>query len=125
VSARTSGRATSRTGLIGSSGPRSSTGRAQLFFWGGAYLDALYDTGTQRVRFGIGPEVGIFFLGVDGGLVFDVGEGEVRPGFVIRPMIALKFVFPYARFGLRVGDDTGSYSEFGVLLKYPFMNERP
>lgn len=106
-------------------GTEVSAGRAELFVWGGAYLDALYDTGTQRVRVSFGPEIGIFFLGLDGGPVFDVGGGKVRPGLVIRPMIALKFVFPYARFGVRVGDDASSFSELGVLLKYPFIDERP
>lgn len=106
-------------------GTEVSAGFAEFFFWGGGYVDALYDTGTQRVRVSLGPELGLFCVGLDGGPVFDIGDGKIQPGFVIRPMIALKFVFPYARFGVRVGGDASSYSELGVLLKVPFTSERP
>jgi hypothetical protein len=106
-------------GLVGA---EVSAGAAQFVFWGGGYADALYDAGTRRVRFSLGPELGIFFLGIDGGILLDVGEGEVRPGLVIRPMIALKFVFPYARFGRRGGSDPSTFSELGVLVKYPFFD---
>jgi hypothetical protein len=36
-------------------------------------------------------------------------------------MIALYFLVPYARFGWRSGDDGGTFTEFGALLKYPFV----
>ena len=103
-------------------GAEASVGVAQFVFWGGAYADALYDAGTRRVRFTVGPELGILFLGVDGGILFDVGEGEVRTGLVVRPMLAFKFVFPYARFGRRGGSDPSTFSEAGVLVKYPFFD---
>ncbi len=103
-------------------GAEVSVGGNQSFFWVGAYTDAMYDFGKERVRLSIGPELGILFLGVDGGLVLDVGEGKARPGFVVRPMLATGWVFPYVRFGEITGDDGYTFSEIGVLLKYPFSD---
>jgi hypothetical protein len=103
-------------------GAEVSGGGLQSFFWGGAYLDAVYDFGTERVRFSLGPEFGFLFLGVDAGLVLDVGEGKARHGFVVRPMLAVRWVFPYVRFGTVKGDDPYNFSEVGVLLKYPLVD---
>jgi hypothetical protein len=103
-------------------GAEVSMGQLHTLAWGGAYLDAVYDVGTDRVRFSFGPELGLLCFGVDGGLLLDVGEGQVRHGFVVRPMLAARWVFPYVRFGAVSGDDPYNFSEVGVLLKYPFVD---
>lgn len=101
-------------------GAEGSVGISQDLLWGGAYADAVYDTGTGAMRFSIGPEVGLFCLGLDAGLMVEVRDGKVQPGFVLRPMLAAVYVFPYARFGWRADQGAG-FSEFGLLFKYPLV----
>lgn len=101
-------------------GAEGSVGVSQDLLWAGGYVDTVYDTGTGDLRFSIGPEVGWFCLGLDTGLMVEVRDGKVSPGFVLRPLLAAVYVFPYARFGWRAEDGPG-YSEFGVLLKYPLV----
>jgi hypothetical protein len=104
-------------------GAEASLGGASLLFWGGGYVDAVYDTGTGDLRFSIGPELGLLCLALDAGLMFEVRDGKVEPGFVLRPMLAAMYVFPYARFGWRAEEGVGNFMEVGVLLKYPFTNQ--
>jgi hypothetical protein len=103
--------------LVGAEG---SVGMSQDLFWGGGYVDAVYDTGSGDLRFSIGPEVGWFCLGLDAGLMVEVHEGKLQPGFVLRPLLAAVYAFPYARFGWRAEEAAG-FSEFGVLFKYPLV----
>lgn len=103
-------------------GAEGSLGGTYTLLWGGGYVDAVYDTGTGDLRFSIGPEVGLLCLGLDAGLMMEVRNGEVSPGFVLRPMLAGMYVFPYARFGWRADKTVGGLSELGVLLKYPFTD---
>lgn len=104
-------------------GAEASMGGTYLLAWGGGYMDAVYDTGTGNWRFSIGPEVGLLCLGLDAGLMIEVRDGQVEPGFVLRPMLAGVYVFPYARFGWRAEAGTSGFTEFGLLFKYPFTNE--
>lgn len=49
-------------------------------FWLGVYADALYDWGSDTGRVSIGPELGYFIFGFDGGVVRETG-GAGRWGF--------------------------------------------
>lgn len=104
-------------------GGEASVGASYMLLWGGGYMDAVYDTGTGDVRLSIGPELGLLCLGLDAGLMIEVRDGKVEPGFVLRPMLAAVYAFPYARFGWRADEGAGGYSEFGILLKYPWGDE--
>ncbi len=104
-------------------GAEASIGASYALAWGGGYVDAVYDTGTGALRFSVGPEVGLLCFGLDAGLLVEVRDGKVQPGFVLRPMLAAAYVFPYARFGWRSDEAAGGFSEFGVLFKYPFTKE--
>jgi hypothetical protein len=88
--------------------------------WFGGYLDALYDFGSDATRFSIGPEVGAWYLGLDGGLVRELEEPG-RYGFAIRPALTVGFAslfVRYTHFFESTPEDT--HVEVGVLLKYPF-----
>lgn len=87
--------------------------------WGGVYSDVVRDTGTKTTRITFGPEFGYNWLGVDGGLLVELGE-ESRTGVVVRPVLTLSVVTLYARFGWFLDDKPEShFTELGVLLKYP------
>jgi|SRR5690554_969196 len=75
-------------------GGEVSVGAIKELLWAGAYLDAVYDSGADRVRLSVGPEVGFLLLGVDGGFMVETGERGSSYGVVVRPMIALIYVFP-------------------------------
>ena len=83
----------------------------------------MYDSGSGALRFSVGPEVGFLCFGLDAGLLVEVRDGEVQPGFVLRPMLAAVYVFPYARFGWRSDASAPGFSEFGLLFKYPFTDD--
>lgn len=104
-------------------GGEASIGGTYSALWGGGYVDAVYDTGTGALRFSVGPEVGFLCFGLDAGLLVEVRDGEVQPGFVLRPMLAAVYVFPYARFGWRSDASASGFSEFGLLFKYPFTDD--
>ena len=89
-------------------------------FWRGGYVDGLYDFGTKRARFSIGPEAGFAFLGIDGGFVVQTGDGAVRPGFAVRPLLTFGIVSAYARFVDIPGDPVVDQTwELGALVKWP------
>lgn len=88
-------------------------------WWVGGYVDVVRDFGTATTRATIGPEFGYRSIGIDGGLLFDLGNRS-RTGFVIRPVATLGVVAAFARFGKFVDDDPGNaFWEFGVLVKLP------
>jgi len=84
--------------------------------WAGAYVDGVYDFGTDATRFTVGPEAGMNVVGIDGGLVVARRGGKTSAGFAIRPVFALGFVQFFARYE-RVGGD--NVLEIGGLLKWP------
>src|SRR5262245_47676561 len=52
----------------------------------GGYADVVRDFTTHTTRFSIGPEVGTVPVGIDGGLLLQVG-GEGRTGVTIRGVL--------------------------------------
>lgn len=92
------------------------SGGAKLW-WLGAYTDLVFDLANSETRFGLGPEVGNGFLGIDGGPVIARQNGTWRAGAQIRPVITLGPIAAYARWTILPG---GEYRrEAGLLLKYP------
>lgn len=90
-------------------------------FWGGAYVDALWDTAAGRGRASIGPEVGYMIFGVDGGVVAQAGGGPVRLGGCVRPMITIGILSLYVRLTFVPSDpEVDETTEIGLLIKYPF-----
>jgi hypothetical protein len=88
--------------------------------WKGGYADVLWDTGSDRVRMSLGPEIGWAFFGLDGGPLLQIGGGAVHPGFATRVLVTLGFVSTYVRMGGVAGDHSAQpFTEFGALLKYP------
>ena len=88
--------------------------------WMGVYGDASYDTGIQRTRLTLGPEIGTAFLGVDGGFAMLLGGDKPYAGFVLRPMLTFSLVTIYGRFVDFPGEPTNTaWGELGVLIKIP------
>jgi hypothetical protein len=54
--------------------------------WGGGYIDLVRDTGADRTRVSFGPEIGVGFFGIDGGVVHEI-DGAKRWGWAARPVI--------------------------------------
>jgi hypothetical protein len=94
--------------------------------WEGGYVDMVYDHAAKRSRFTVGPEVGVLFVGIDGGFVGQFGGGAFHPGFAFRPLLTLGFLSIYGRFGWIPGDpEVNRFTEIGVLLKWPIgLDER-
>ncbi len=57
-------------------------------FWLGVYADGLHDGGSDTGRVSIGPELGYFIFGVDGGVVRETG-GAGRSGFSGRVTLSI------------------------------------
>jgi hypothetical protein len=88
--------------------------------WVGGYLDALRDFGSGTTRISVGPEAGIAGLGIDMGLLVQLGDGQ-RWGWSVRPAITngvISVGVRYARFF--DGKPEASFGEASVLLKWPF-----
>jgi len=90
--------------------------------WAGGYVDAVYDTGTKRARFSIGPEFGFTFIGFDGGLVVQPGPDRTAIGYQGRVLLTMGLLSFYARWGkLPSLDVDATYREIGVLVKWPIL----
>jgi hypothetical protein len=87
-------------------------------FWLGGYADALYDFGRGHARATIGPEIGAGFFGLDGGLLLERVDGQLRKGLVVRSMITASWVAITFRSGY-VLDKREVFEEVGVLIKIP------
>ena len=87
--------------------------------WLGAYADVVHDFAVDATRLSIGPELGEGFAGIDGGYLFEVGNGRTRHGVTVRPMLSLGFVMLYGRVGWLGGQDPETLGEVGLLFKYP------
>lgn len=91
-------------------------------FWLGAYLDAAHAFSLDETRVSFGPELGVRFLGLDGGYVASFG-GEPSPqhGLTIRPMLTFGVVTAYFRSSWLLGDRADWSGELGLLLKAPII----
>jgi hypothetical protein len=87
--------------------------------WLGLYADLLRDTGSDTTRMSVGPELGTALIGVDGGLLAEVG-GDTRWGVTVRPVLTVGLVSLYGRWG-HFADDLRDpdFFEAGLLLKVP------
>ncbi len=68
-------------------------------FWYGAYLDALWDFGPDALRFGLGPEIGVGLVGIDGGYLGEIHDRSYTHGFQLRLLVTLAIVAAYGRWG--------------------------
>ncbi len=118
----------------GASHPTSSTGvligaeASVVYFplpegtWAGGYVDALYDSGSKKARMSIGPEFGMAFVGIDGGLVIQPGAGKMDLGYQARVLLTFGLFAVYGRWGKLPGLEVDStFREIGVLLKFPIL----
>jgi hypothetical protein len=80
--------------------------------WAGGYIDGLY--GAGQYCFSLGPEVGFWVLGVDGGYMGCAADGPFVNRWVGRVFLSLGAVSAYLRKG------THDYWDAGVLLKIPW-----
>ncbi len=89
------------------------------FAWYGFYVDGVYDTHNKAARISFGPEVGVAFVGFDGGPIIEVGD-KTRFGLQGRAVVSLGYVAPYFRAGAVSRDNHNrAFFESGVLLKVP------
>lgn len=87
--------------------------------WFGGYADALHDFGSGSSRFTLGPELGWFIFGVDGGLVLSTLD-DVHAGLCGRFLVTASIVSAYSRVGTVFSSPReGTYGELGLLVKLP------
>ncbi len=87
--------------------------------WVGIYGDVLRDTGSDTTRLSVGPELGHELIGVDGGLLVQLGD-ERRWGFTVRPVLTLGIFAVYGRWDHFLGDEPrADVVETGMLIKLP------
>jgi len=87
--------------------------------WVGIYGDVLRDTGSNTTRMSIGPEFGRELIGVDGGLLVQLGD-QRRWGVTVRPVVTFGVVALYGRWGHFLDDQPQpDLVEAGFLLKLP------
>jgi hypothetical protein len=84
--------------------------------WYGGYLDVVHDFATEQTRISIGPEFGIAFVGLDGGIVFQNVDDETKTGVAGRLALTIGFISIYGR---AIAVDGARFGEVGVLLKGP------
>ena len=89
--------------------------------WAGGYVDGAYDFGQQAPTFSIGPEVGFWVVGMDGGLAARVYDGEFEVGPTLRGLITIGFVGLYYRYSYwpQALRDFRVH-QAGLLIKFPF-----
>ena len=96
-----------------------------LNFWYGGYFDLVRDFGTDTTRITLGPELGLNYVGVDGGFMVDVGD-VTRTGFVIRPVLTVGVVTLGYRYGYFFDEDPDNrFHEASLLIKWklPFYEK--
>jgi hypothetical protein len=88
-------------------------------YWAGVYVDLLHDTSLEKTRISIGPELGYYLFGVDGGLLVETGDDD-RVGMSLRPALTFAVATLWVRYG-RFFDDKPDDElwEMGLLVKYP------
>ncbi len=89
--------------------------------WGGLYADAAYDFGQGATTVSLGPELGWWVLGLDGGLAARFGRApDAELGFHARGMIALGLFSIYGRYGGWPGTGAVEHvGQVGVTFKLP------
>jgi hypothetical protein len=88
--------------------------------WIGVYTDVLRDFGSDTTRFSLGPELGYSLLGLDGGLIAQVGD-DGRWGWTVRGSITFAVASVYVRRAELLDDlPDSTLWEVGVLLKIPY-----
>ena len=88
-------------------------------YWAGLYVDILRDTSLEQTRISIGPEFGRYFLGVDAGLLVQLGDDH-RYGISVRPALTFAFASLTVRYGRYWdGQPDDELWELGLLVKYP------
>ncbi len=87
--------------------------------WIGLYSDAYWAGDHDEIRFSIGPEMGISFIGFDLGYMGVVSfDGSYTHGLTTRFLLTASIVSVYVRWNwLAHEKDSG---EIGALLKFPF-----
>jgi hypothetical protein len=91
-------------------------------FWVGGYVDAKYDFGSQEGRISAGPELGVAFFGVDGGLYRRVGSGPDQFGLQVRALLTMGVFALYGGYGATLagaGAQSSNFFEVGLMAKYP------
>jgi hypothetical protein len=96
---------------------------AKYYAWYGAYADVGYITNTNALRFSVGPEIGLWFFGVDGGFLDIVENGRSRTGYTIRPLLTLGAISIYGRWDHTFENGGVDSGQIGLLLKYPIPLE--
>lgn len=89
--------------------------------WIGGYVDAIRATKAERTRVSIGPQLGLYFFGIDGGYVAQWSDAGVQHGIVGRFLLSYFFIHAFARVGRLFGDTPLTFVEVGGMLKIPFM----
>ncbi|MBU0553213.1 hypothetical protein KJ940_17215 [Myxococcota bacterium] len=89
--------------------------------WLGGYFDALYHGASETLRLSLGPEIGLLFFGLDGGVSLESGPSGSEVGYVLRALVAFVAITPYLRYGQRFTGDQGYFFEGGLLLKLPLQ----
>jgi len=78
----------------------------------GGYIDGLY--GADQFCFSLGPELGTYGVGVDGGYMGCAANGPYLNRWVGRVFLSIGVLSAYLRKGTR------DYWDAGVLLKFPW-----
>jgi len=88
----------------------------------GAYADFLRDQSVKTWRLSAGPELLIApFVGMDAGLVVEMGAPTPRLGMRVRYFAASFLLTPYLGSDLLFTGENRWVMEAGVLLKYPIL----
>jgi len=90
--------------------------------WAGGYADVLFDTGTKVFRASVGPELGWFMLGLDGGWVIEGNGDGSRQGLTGRLVLTLGALGLYGRW-VHLFEEPAErdFGEVGVLVKIPLL----
>jgi hypothetical protein len=88
-------------------------------YWYGGYVDAGYDFANKGARVTLGPELGCYFFGVDGGLLLEDHASRWQKGFVVRGFATVAIAAIYVRYGQILTGDRDLFFETGLLFKLP------
>ena len=94
--------------------------------WAGLYTDALYDFGNGNTMITLGPKVGMYIIGLDGGIGIVLDPKDQR-NLQMQGRFLLTFgVFSmYYRYGGRLDTDVRTH-QTGLSIKMPFpLNYEP
>ncbi len=87
--------------------------------WVGMYADVIRDTASDTTRLSLGPELGHELIGIDGGVLAQLGDDR-RWGLTVRPALTFGFATLYGRWGHFLDDRPDpDVVEGGLLVKLP------